>query len=310
MSKEERYRMTGLKAAGHGIVAIAKELGRHRTTIWRELRRNVSKHDGHYRAAAAQMQANGRLSRSRRKTAFNELEWQQVATLLNQDWSPEQISGHLKKEGGLTISHETIYRRLWADKKSGGRMWEHLRGARKQRRKRYGRYDSRGRLEGKKRIGERPAEVETRQRLGDWEIDLVHGKGTDCVLTMVDRKSGLLRLRKLRRARKEETTQQVIAALTSERVVTITSDNGSEFHDYQKIEAATKASYYFCTPHHAWERGSNENTNGLLRQYLPKGMDMSKVSAKDCLIIESRINQRPRKRHGYRTPNEIHYEKV
>jgi transposase, IS30 family len=216
------------------------------------------------------MQANGRLSRSRRKTAFNESEWQQVATLLNQDWSPEQISGHLKKEGGWRISHETIYRRLWADTKAGGRMWEHLRGARKQRRKRYGRYDSRGRLGGKKRIGERPSEVETRQRLGDWEIDLVHGKGADCVLTMVDRKSGLLHLRKLRRATKEETTQQVIAALTSERVETITSDNGCEFHDYQKIEAATKASYYFCTPHHAGKEAVMKTPTDSFANIYPK----------------------------------------
>ena len=209
------------------------------------------------------------------------------------------------------MNHETIYCWIWKDKAAGGGLWLHLRGARKQRRKRYARHDSRGRLAGKKMIGSRPVSVETRESIGDWEIDTVHGSSTACVLTVVERSTGLVRIGALRRATKELTTRRTLSLLAKEahRIRTITADNGCEFHDYETIEAGLKIDFYFATPHHAWERGSNENTNGLLRQYLPKGTDLAGLTQPQCNRIAAILNNRPRKRLGYKTPNEVYYSR-
>ncbi len=210
------------------------------------------------------------------------------------------------------MSHETMYQWIWADKAAGGSVWSHLRGARKQRRKRYGRYDSRGRLAGKRMIGDRPDIVDRRTRIGDWEADTVHGNGKAAVLTLVERKTGLVRIGKLARATAELTAQRAYELLQvdKDRVLTITADNGSEFHSYKDIEASLDITFYFATPHHAWERGSNENLNGLLRQYLPKGTNLNNLSQQECDRIAELLNDRPRRRLGYRTPNEVYYPKM
>ena len=207
------------------------------------------------------------------------------------------------------MSHETIYKWIWLDRCRGGTLWEHLRGARKQRRKRYSRYDSRGRLAGKKMIGERPASVERRTRFGHWEIDTVHGKGKPGVVTIVERRSGLVRIGKIKRISMEETAARTVSLLIGEkeRVQTITADNGSEFHSYKRIENALDTKVYFATPHHSWERGTNENTNGLIRQHLPKGADLTELSQRECTRIAEKLNNRPRKLLGFKTPNEIYY---
>jgi transposase, IS30 family len=177
-----------LRKQGFNKSQIARALGRHRSTVGRELRRNSTRADGRYRASTAQERANGRRSRSRRNRRFTAEDFAGVEELLCRQWSPEQVSGHLAREGRLSISHETIYRHVWRDKREGGSLYTHLRGARKRRRKRYGGHDSRGRLAGKRMISERPPEVETRQQAGHWEIDTVVGSGSkDCVLTLVER---------------------------------------------------------------------------------------------------------------------------
>lgn len=262
------------------VPEIARRLGRHRSTLYRELKRNASAHDGNYRASHSVQKSSGRKSRSRRNGRLGVDDFVAIESLLRLNLSPEQIVGRMRLEGKEVMSHETIYRWIWKDKAAGGWLWLYLRGARKQRRKRYGRHDSRGRLAGKKMIGSRPASVETRKRIGHWEIDTVHCKGTACVLTVVERRTGLMRLGALRRATKELTTRRTLSLLGKEahRVRTITADNGCEFHDYVKIEAGLKIDFYFATPHHAWERGSNKNTNGLLRQYLPKGTDLIEIT--------------------------------
>ena len=227
--------------------------------------------------------------------------------LLRQDWSPEQISGWLEKEGALSISHETIYRYVWADRAGGGSLHRHLRCAGKKRRKRYGRYDSRGRLASKRAIAERPAWVERRQVVGHWEIDTVMGVGnTHCVVTLVERATGVTLIGKLRARTAQELNQRTIALIRRYpgRFRTITADNGTEFHSYREIERATGVKFYFATPHHAWERGTNENTNGLVRQYLPKRTSMARVSQRDCNRIARKLNTRPRKRYSYDTPEE------
>ena len=232
-----------------------------------------------------------------------------VEARIRLDQSPEQVVGRMRREGLEVMSHETIYKWIWLDKRAGGTLWKHLRGACKQRRKRYAQKDSRGRLAGKKMIGERPAEVESRARIGHWEIDTVHGSGKPGVVTVVERHSGLVRIGKLKRISMEETKSRTVSLLVKEkgRVETITADNGSEFHNYKKVEAALETQVYFATPHHAWERGSNENTNGLIRQYLPKGSDLRLLTQRTCTSIAEILNNRPRKRLGFRTPNEVYH---
>ncbi len=305
---EERYTIWSLKRQGRSQAGIARHVGRDRSTISRELRRNCSPWDGCYRPDKAQEMANGRRSRSRRNWRFYGHEWQLVETLLRRDWSPEQVSGYLARAGILSISHETIYRYIWIDRGQCGTLYRHLRCATKKRRKRYGRYDSRGRLAGKRAISERPAHIEGRRSIGHWEIDTVMGVGNDhCVVTLVERASGYLLVGKLRARNMADAAKRTIDLVRKHpgKVATITADNGSEFHSYRKVEKATGATYYFATPHHAWERGTNENTNGLLRQYLPKRTAMDHITQVDCNRIAKKINSRPRKRLGYRTPEEV-----
>lgn len=306
----ERYTLGLLRRRGLCPAAIARMLGRHRSTIGRELRRNGTPRDRCYRPQLADWYARGRRSRSRRNRRFSAAEWARIHALLQEDWSPEQIAGRLRLQGELCISHETIYRDIWADKRAGGTLYQHLRGARKQRRKRYGRYDSRGRLAGKRLITERPAIVETRAELGHWEADTMLGasQAGPCVFSMVERKTGFLVLGQLDQRLSAAVNERARHLITAQRqpVRTITVDNGTEFHEYANLERATGTRFYFATPHHAWERGTNENTNGLIRQYLPKRQSMAHLTQHDCHRIATKLNHRPRKRLGYRTPEECY----
>ena len=309
LSTEDRYSIAAQRGTYIKVAAIASNLNRHRSTIYRELKRNASAHDGNYRASHACQKASGRQKRSKRNMRFKKSDFEVVEKLVRVDLSPEQVVGRLRLEGRPVMSHETIYKWIWKDKKGGGSLWLHLRGSRKQRRKRYAAKDSRGRLAGKKMIGERPTLVEGRSRCGDWEIDTVHGSGKPGVVTVVERRSGLVRIGKLDRITMEETGARTVSLLAKEkdRVMTITADNGSEFHNYRKVEKALETQVYFATPHHAWERGTNENTNGLIRQYIPKGEDLKPLTQRDCTTIAENLNNRPRKRLGFKTPNEVYY---
>ena len=188
----------------------------------------------------------------------------------------------------------------------------HLRQAAKKRRKRYGAYDSRGRLAGKRHISERPAEIESRRAIGHWEIDTVMGTehGRNSVITMVERATGYAVMGKLARHCAADTTARCIELIGRHagQVLTITADNGTEFHSYAEIEAATGALFYFATSHHSWERGANENTNGLIRQYLPKRTSLAHLTQSDCDAIAAKLNSRPRKRLGYKTPEECYVQ--
>jgi IS30 family transposase len=308
LTSEERYALSALRRQGLTNAEIGRALGRHRSTIGREFARNTRK-DGGYRPSTAQEMTNGRRSKSRRNQRFSEREWGLVVSRLEIQWSPEQISGRLRKSGELEISHETIYRYVWRDRRVGGGLYRHLRGARKKRRKRYGSYDSRGRLAGKRLISERPAGAENRSRVGHLEADTVLGSSDKhCILTLVDRRTGYVMIGKLDARNTEATNERAISLIrgAERRVRTVTVDNGTEFHGYDKIEAATGARFYFATPHHAWERGTCENTNGLIRQYLPKRTSMRRVTQLDCSRIARQLNARPRKRLGYLTPAECY----
>ena len=312
LGTEERYQISVLRHHGLSSPEIAAALGRHRCTIAREVLRNATPYDGAYRPNMAVEMTNGRRSRSRRNARYGPAHFAPIEVLLRQDWSPAQIVGRDRRAGLSVMSHETIYLHIWQDKETGGTLWRHLRGACKQRRKRYGRNDSRGRLAGKRMITERPAIVERRARFGDWEGDTVHGQGKPCVVTLVERKSGFLRVGPLPRPTVEHTNARIIELLRSEPhpLRTLTSDNGVEFHGYKQLEQALDLTFYFATPHHAWERGTNENTNGLLRQYLPKGSNLAHLTPRHCHDIAAILNHRPRRRLGFRTPHEVYYSSV
>ena len=309
ITTEERYIISHLRSQGKGQSEIATELGRDRSTIWREITRNRSACNV-YRPSKAVEKTNGRRVRSRKKPQYTEEQFALVERLLLKKWSPDQISKELRMKGLLNISYETIYRYIWKDKILGGELHKYLRQSTKKRRKRYGSYDSRGIMAGKRSIDERPRSAENRSRKGHYEIDTMMGRGSKhCILTMVDRKTGYVIIRKLRSRTTDEVNTELLKTISGERVKirTITADNGTEFHQYSAVEQQTPVRFYFARPYHSWERGSIENINGLIRQYLPKTMPMTGLTQSACDEIASELNERPRKRYGYRTPNELHF---
>lgn len=312
ITPEERYTLAMLRKQTPRLsgAAMAALLGRHRSTIMREFRRNSARYDGAYRPSVAQERTNGRRSRSRRNTRFSPGDWKLIERLLARLLSPEQISGRLREEGLLEISHETIYKHIWNDKRRDGHLWLFLR-QRLRYRKRYGRYEKRGRVEGKRHISERPRAVEKRNEVGHWELDTILGTGDQhCVVSLVERATGTLLLGKVRSRKAAHVTAKLIELIQAHPGLfkTITADNGTEFHSFREVEEATGVPFYFATPYHSWERGTNENTNGLIRQYLPKRTSMRTVTQARCNAIAGALNNRPRKRYRFRTPLEQLHE--
>ncbi len=307
---EERYIMATLRRQGLSFRKIAEQLGRHHTTISREFQRNTYHLDGSYRPSKAQEKTNARRRKSRRNKHFTHQDFKPIVKLLKAKLSPEQINGYLQRLQSLkTIpSHETIYQYIWNDKADGGLLYKHLRQSSKQRRKRYRAYDSRGILADKRHISERPKSVESKKYIGHWEIDTVHGKGSKhCIVSLLERKTGFVMIGIL----KDKTTQSLnkrtnkLISRSSSLFKTITSDNGTEFHQYKEIENKHHVKFYFATPYHSWERGANENVNGLIRQYLPKGTSMAHLTQKKCDWIANQLNNRPRKRLNFKSPQEL-----
>lgn len=307
----ERYMLAALRTQDISQAEMARALGRHPSSISREFKRNCCLYDGAYRPSKAQERTGGRRSRSRRNQRLSSGTWRLVRKYLRLEWSPEQIAAWLHARLAIRISHERIYQYIWRDKRSGGSLWRSLRGAQKKRRKRYGAYDSRGRLAGKRHISERPQAANLRSEPGHWEIDTVvgpPGASKDCIMSLVERKTGFTLIGKLPDRTSTAMADRAIEIIQASCMVfkTITADNGSEFHDYARIEEKTGARFYFATPHHSWERGTCENTNGLIRQYIPKRTDMAGLSQQRCNHIAMRLNTRPRKRHQFKTPIEAY----
>lgn len=307
VTDQERYFISGALAKGHSKTFIARFLGRHRSTIHREIERNKDS-KGHYKYWIAQGSAKYRRSASRRNSYFPETVWAFVKTNIKTEWAPEQVVGKLTLVGGPRMHWSTIYREIKRDKRRGGRLFKHLRQASKKRRKGYGRSDSRGVLRGKRNISERPMAANERSELGHCEADLVRGfRAQGWVLTLIDRRARLVRIRKLRGKTVREVNRKLIPLLKELSVKTITVDNGCEFHGYKDVEKATGALFYFANPHRSWERGSVENMNGLIRQYLPKSMALTHLTQARCNFIEHRLNGRPRKTLNFKTPEECYY---
>jgi transposase, IS30 family len=304
ITSEERYTLGVLRQQGFTDAEMARALGRHRSTIGREFRRNHSQFDGAYRPSVAQERTNGRRRRARGNSQFGAVEWKLVETLLGKKFSPEQISGWLRLLDILEISHQTIYSHVKRDRKRGGKLWEHLRQPVRYR-KRYGPPEKRGRLAGKPHISERPVAAESRTEIGHWEMDIVVGTGSNhCIVTLVERVTGATMIGRLRSRKVVDVNRRAIEMIREhpELFITITVDNGPEFHGYKQIEAATGVKIYFANPYASWERGTNENTNGLIRQYIPKRTSMKSLTQKRCNDIAMELNNRPRKRHAFHTP--------
>jgi transposase, IS30 family len=309
LSQEERYIIAALRQSGKTDAEIARSMGRPPCTVLRERRRNCCNSDGAYRAAVAQSYSTARRWRERIGFRHTPQQWEHVVSLLEQDWSPEQISNTLRLDGSLEISHQTIYKFIHNDKRDGGTLFKHLRCSPKLRRKRHNSSDSRGILPGKRHISERPAVVETRTQLGHWEGDTVMGSDLHHgLLTLVERKSGLAVIKKLESRTTADVTRAALSALKEHKdsFSTITFDNGTEFHGYKLLEERFPLKCYFASPYHSWERGSNENLNGLIRQYFPKGTSMRDVTQADCDRVAFKLNSRPRKRHRFLTPQYVY----
>jgi IS30 family transposase len=232
-----------------------------------------------------------------------------VERLIRKEWSPEQISGWLMANCGLQISHERIYQYILLDKHAGGDLHRHLRCQNK-RRKRYGSYERRGTLKNRVSIDERPAIVETRLRLGDWEVDTIIGKGHhQAIVSLTERKSRLALLRRVERKTAHAVADAVIDLLKPIRsnLYTITADNGKEFADHERIADKLQAEVYFAHPYSSWERGANENMNGLVRQYFPKKKGFAAITDQDIEHVIKRLNNRPRKCLGFKTPNQVFF---
>ena len=304
----ERYAMANMLQEGYSHRAIGRALGRSASTIGRERRRNATTHDGAYRPEKAQQYALARRRRTRKGSQYTRQQWSEVERLLRRKWSPQQIVGRRRATGQLTMSKETIYRYVRRDRRSGGELWRQLRIVSKFGRKHRGSPATRGRLVGKRHISERPARVQARAELGHWEGDTVMGADQrHCVLTLVERVSGYLVMRKLSARSKEQAAAALSQAIgqLGDQVKTITLDNGTEFHDYERVERASGVKFYFATPYHSWERGTNENTNGLIRQYLPKGSCLRDLEQRHCNGIAAQLNNRPRLRLAFKTPREV-----
>jgi len=305
LTREQRYQIYALQKEGHSRTAIARNVGEHKATISRELSRNTGGRG--YRPKQADELAQGR-KQQRARPRITSVQWTQVEELLRHEWSPEQISGRRALEQQAGISHERIYQYVYADKASGGALYRHLR-CQKQRRKRYGSYSRRGQIPNRVLIDQRPEAVEQKARLGDWEADTIIGRNHQAaIVSLVERKSKLTRLAKIVRNTAELVTQAVSTQLQPLTVKTITSDNGREFAGHQQIGQNLKADFYFAHPYHSWERGLNENTNGLVRQYFPKKSEFSKITDRRITKVEERLNNRPRKTLGYKTPNEVFFK--
>ncbi|MCA1628708.1 MAG: IS30 family transposase [Acidobacteria bacterium] len=304
LTREQRYQIYALQKEGHSQTVIARNVGVHKATISRERRRNRGARG--YRPKQADELATARKQRVRPR--ITAAQWTQVEGLLRQEWSPAQIAGRLKLEQPASVSHERIYQYIYADKARGGTLYRHLR-CQKHRRKRYGSYSRRGQIPNRVTIDQRPEVVAQKARLGDWEADTIIGQNhQQALVSMVERKSKLTRLAKVARNTAELVGHAMTTQLASLVVKTITSDNGREFAHHQHTAAQLKADFYFAHPYSSWERGLNENTNGLVRQYFPKKSEFSKITDRQLDKVVERLNNRPRQTLGYKTPNEVFFK--
>jgi transposase, IS30 family len=310
LTYDKRCQIYALLKSGCAKTEIAQLIGVHRSTITKELKRNTGRKG--YRYLQAQEKASARraaASGAPRKMKPGLI--REIEDKLTQDqWSPDQISGWLKTQGRACVSGERIYRHIWKDKRNGGELWRHLRHSGKKYNRRKGKTSGRGLIPGRVDIAERPAIAAEKRRIGDWEGDAIIGRSLKgAILTHVDRTSKYTKLAILPDKSAASVQKACDASLLpiAHKVETITYDNGKEFAGHAQIAAKLGAHIYFAKPYHACERGLNEHTNGLVRQYFPKGSDFSTLTPADVQRVEDKLNARPRKALGYKTPSEVFF---
>ena len=306
LTQEERYQICAQKKAGHDHATIAGIIDRNPGTISWELRRNRGL-KGYRPQQAHNLALRRRYDKAQPRIGSQV--WQLVEALIREEWSPEQVVGRVEMEQGVSISHEWIYQYIYADQRSGGDLYRFLR-CQKIRRKRYGIYSRRGTIPNQVSIDDRPAIVDSKRRFGDWEGDTVIGKNhRGALVTLVERKSLYTVIRAVLYKTAEAVRNAVADGLTphKDRVHTITYDNGREFSDHEGMAYDLEACIYFAHPYSSWERGLNENTNGLIRQYFPKDRDLRTVTKHEIKNAMDKLNHRPRKSLGYRTPYEVFF---
>ena len=306
LTLEQRYIIKSMLKIGYNQSETAQVIGVHKSTISRELIRNRGGRG--YRPKQASIFAEQR-RQAKVSLRIDGSTWAYVETLICKEWSPEQISAWMMKNMNIAVSHEWIYQYILKDKLAGGSLHLHLR-CKKKRKKRYGSNDRRGTLKNRISIDDRPDIVETRSRVGDWEADTIIGKAhKQAIVSMTERKSGLSLIYKVDRRTKENTADAIKRLLgsISDQVLTITSDNGKEFASHEEIAKGLKCDFYFAHPYASYERGLNENTNGLIRQYFPTDRDFRTITDSEIIHAMKKLNNRPRKRLGYKTPNEVFF---
>ena len=308
LTEVQRYQIEALKKAKKDQQEIAVILGVSSSTISRELKRNTGQRG--YRPKQAHIKAL-----TRREEACKVIKMTaEVVTLIEAkirlDWSPEQVSGWLNEEQAISISHERIYQHVWADKRQDGTLYKHLRHSHKKRKKQYGSKDKRGQIRNRVSIDERPEIVEQKTRIGDWEIDTVIGQNHQgALVTIVDRVSKFTLIKKVDSKHAEVVTEATITLLKPylDKTLTITADNGKEFAGHESMTEQLNAAVYFAHPYHSWERGLNENTNGLIRQYFTKGSSFENITDEQVEDVMNKLNHRPRKTLNYKTPHSVFF---
>ena len=307
LTYDQRYIIYRMNKTNFTQAHIAEILGVHKSTICRELKRNKSKRG--YRPKYAHNETlYRRIGKSKSKISFST--WLQVEKFIRLDWSPEQISARLKNDDNIDISHEWIYQYILHDKKNSGDLYKHLR-CQKKRKKRYGAKERRGCLKNRTFIDDRPNIVDQKIRVGDWEADTIIGKKhKHAIVTLTERKTRLSLIQKVDRKQAVQvgTAIEKMLGKIQKFVHTITSDNGKEFANHDKIASYLNTDFYFAHPYSSHERGLNENTNGLIRQYFPKGSDFSDITPEQINMVINRLNNRPRKCLGFLTPYEVFYK--
>lgn len=310
LTYEDRCQIHALLRRGFAQSEIARDLGVHRSTICRELRRNSGKTGYYYHWAQSRADDRQR-KRDRRPRKMTPELVGFIEGRLKEEWSPQQISGWLRcRQSKLpTLSHERIYQHVWRDKLHGGKLHAHLRHRGRRYWRRGSAYQRRGRIPDRIDIDQRPAIVEHKSRLGDWELDTIVGPQghRGALVSMVDRHSKLVHLALVPSCKAGGVAQAIEAALGGhkDKVLTLTMDNGLEFAKHRAFGKALQADTYFAKPYQAWQRGLNEHSNGLVRQYFPKATDFGTVSEQDVRRVEDRLNNRPRAVLGFRTPLEV-----
>jgi IS30 family transposase len=312
LTYEQRYQIEALRKEGLSQRSIALNIGVHHSTICRELKRN-GLDNGEYHASSAAISTRLRYQHKSKNRKLTKRHSGYIRKHILEGWSPEQISGRLLMDGLPSLSHETIYQYVYADQRRGGKLYLSLRHKHRKYHRRTGEYQRRGQLKNRISIDERPLVVEAKERIGDWEVDTIIGRyHHQGIVTLVDRHSKFTLMKKVPSKHAEPVKQAIIDLMKpiQHHVLTITSDNGKEFAYHQEISRTLNTQFFFAHPYQSWQRGLNEHTNGLIREYFPKKTEFQDISDREIIEVQNRLNSRPRKVLGYRTPAEVFFGKI